>query len=55
MGSSDCETSLEISKMASGRNVIAIVDDDPQLLDALGVLLSVFGYRTELFTSAAAF
>jgi FixJ family two-component response regulator len=41
--------------MAIWQNVIAIVDDDPQLLKALGLLLSVFGYRTELFASAGEF
>ena len=41
--------------MARRRNVIAVVDNDRQLREALGLLLSVFGYRTELFASAGQF
>ena len=37
------------------QNVIAVVDDDSQLREALGLLLAVFGYRTELFASAEQF
>lgn len=31
--------------------VIAIVDDDPRIRDALDLLLSSYGYKTELFAS----
>jgi FixJ family two-component response regulator len=41
--------------MDSRRNVIAVVDNDQQLRGALGLLLSAFGYRTELFASAEEF
>ena len=37
------------------RNVIAVVDDDQQLRELLGLLLSIFGYCTELFASAEEF
>jgi len=36
-------------------DVIGIVDDDPGIRDALDLLLSSYGYRTELFTSAEEF
>ncbi len=35
--------------------VIAIVDDDPGVLEALDLLLSAYGYETELFGSAGEF
>jgi len=36
-------------------HTIAVVDDDPHLGKALARLLSVLGYRVELFASGAAF
>jgi FixJ family two-component response regulator len=41
--------------MTERQNVIAIVDDDPGMRDALELLLSSLGYRTELFASAEEF
>ena len=41
--------------MAAERNVIAVLDDDPALRLALGDLLSLSGYRTELYASAEEF
>jgi FixJ family two-component response regulator len=41
--------------MRERRNVIAIVDDDPGMLDALDLLLSSLGYQTEMFASAEEF
>lgn len=41
--------------MAKGEQTIAVVDDDPSVRKALARLLSVFGYRVELFASAEAF
>jgi len=41
--------------MKKDQNIIAIVDDDPDLRDALDLLLSAQGYRTELFSSAEQF
>lgn len=41
--------------MAKQRNVIAIIDDDPDLRDAIDLLLSLHGYRTQLFASAEEF
>jgi len=41
--------------MAAERNVIAIVDDDPAMRLALEDLLSLSGYRTELYASAEEF
>ena len=41
--------------MATERNVIAIVDDDPSMRGALENVLSAFGYRTEVYASAEAF
>jgi FixJ family two-component response regulator len=40
---------------ASSQMTIAVVDDDPSVRKALARLLSVFGYRAELFASAEAF
>jgi FixJ family two-component response regulator len=36
-------------------DVIGIVDDDPGIRDALDLLLSSYGYRTELFATAEEF
>jgi FixJ family two-component response regulator len=41
--------------MAAERNVIAVVDDDQDMRLALGDLLSLSGYRTELYASAEEF
>ena len=41
--------------MATCGHTIAVVDDDPSVRKALARLLSVFGYRAELFASAEAF
>ena len=41
--------------MATQRNVIAIIDDDPGIRDALEHMLSAFGYRTEIYASAEEF
>jgi FixJ family two-component response regulator len=41
--------------MATSRNVVAIVDDDPGMRGALENLLSAFGYRTEVYASAEEF
>ncbi|HEY2756725.1 MAG TPA: response regulator [Pseudolabrys sp.] len=41
--------------MRERRNVIAIVDDDPDMRDALDLLLSSLGYQTESFASAEEF
>ena len=38
--------------MYQQNDVIGIVDDDPGVRDALDLLLSSYGYRTELFASA---
>ena len=41
--------------MAVKRNVIAVVDDDLGILDAIELILSSYGYHTELFASAEEF
>jgi FixJ family two-component response regulator len=41
--------------MRTQRNVIAIIDDDSVLRDALGNMLSSLGFRTELYASAEEF
>jgi FixJ family two-component response regulator len=41
--------------MREQRDVIAIVDDDPGMRDALDLLLSSLGYQTEVFASAEEF
>ena len=41
--------------MPKNEQTIAVVDDDPSVRKALARLLSVFGYRVELFASAEAF
>ena len=40
---------------AGSQLTIAVVDDDPSVRKALARLLSVFGYRAELFASAEEF
>ena len=46
-----CVTSSE----RSSENTVFIVDDDPAVRDALGLLLSLRGYRSAFFADAAAF
>ena len=41
--------------MAAPRNVVAIVDDDPGMRQALESMLSAFGYATETYSSAEEF
>ena len=41
--------------MGPEQKTIAIVEDDPTVREALGELLSMLGYRTDLFTSAEEF
>jgi FixJ family two-component response regulator len=41
--------------MNERRNVVAIVDGDPDMRDVLELLLSSLGYRTESFASAEEF
>jgi FixJ family two-component response regulator len=41
--------------MVEQPSVIAVVDDDPTIREALERLLSSYGYRTELYSSAAEF
>ena len=41
--------------MAPSRNVVAIIDDDPGMRQALENMLSAFGYRTEIYASAEEF
>lgn len=41
--------------MTTREHTIAVIDDDPSVRKALRRLLSVFGYRVELFASAAEF
>jgi len=41
--------------MNRSERVVYLVDDDPAVRDALGLLLSLHGYRTALFADAAAF
>jgi len=43
------------STMEKRRNVIAIIDDDSGMRDSLEDLLSVFGYRAEVYSSAEGF
>ena len=40
---------------SKGREVIAVVDDDPLVREAMDGLLSSLGYRVELYASAAEF
>src|SRR5271166_181570 len=53
-----CELRLgrksEISLLAR-QKVIAVVDDDPSTLDAIGLLLDAHGFAAQLFSSAEAF
>jgi FixJ family two-component response regulator len=41
--------------MATERNVVAIIDDDPGMRQALQNLLCAYGYRTEVYASAEEF
>jgi FixJ family two-component response regulator len=41
--------------MAQGSKVIAIVDDDQAMLDAIEVVLTAKGFAVQVFTSAEAF
>jgi FixJ family two-component response regulator len=41
--------------VAMERSIVAIVDDDPEILSLMASLLSTAGYRTELFASGKAF
>ena len=41
--------------MAAHRSVIAIIDDDPGMRDALERMLSALGYCTEIYASAEEF
>jgi FixJ family two-component response regulator len=41
--------------MSPIHTVVAIIDDNAGILDAMRRLLSAYGYRTELYGSAAAF
>lgn len=41
--------------MSTARKVIAVIDDDEIMLEALERLLSSLGYQTELYESAEAF
>jgi FixJ family two-component response regulator len=41
--------------MLTAPKVIAIIDDDPSMLDAMGNLLSLMGYQTERYASAEEF
>jgi FixJ family two-component response regulator len=41
--------------MATRRNLVAIVDDDPDLREALGQMLEMSGYAVELYASGEAF
>jgi two-component system, LuxR family, response regulator FixJ len=41
--------------MAMRRKVVAVVEDDPDLRDAIDSLLSAYGYDTELFETAEEF
>ena len=45
----------KVGLMATPRNIVAIVDDDPEIREALESMLSSFGYRTELYASAEEF
>ena len=41
--------------MVRNRNIVAIVDDDADMRDALEMMLSLEGYQTELFSSGKEF
>jgi FixJ family two-component response regulator len=41
--------------MLKRRAVIAVIDDNPDFVDAIDSLLSSYGYDTELYASAEAF
>ena len=50
-----CVTRSERNSESSSDNTVFIVDDDPAVRDALGLLLSLRGYRSAFFADAAAF
>src|SRR5271154_5984461 len=41
--------------MPTKRKVVAVIDDNPGILGAMGRLLSAFGYDSELYASAKEF
>jgi FixJ family two-component response regulator len=41
--------------MSDEKTIVAIVDDDPEIRDAMATILSAFGYDTETFDSAETF
>jgi FixJ family two-component response regulator len=41
--------------MSDEKTIVAIIDDDPEIRDAMETLLSAFGYGTETFGSAETF
>jgi FixJ family two-component response regulator len=41
--------------MLTQRAVVAVIDDNPEIVDAIDSLLSAHGYGTELYASAEAF
>ena len=47
--------SLQVLGRRKMLNVVAIVDDDPVVLDAVDQMLRSVGYDTELFTSGEAY
>jgi FixJ family two-component response regulator len=49
------QRSRDIILASERRKVIAVVDDDPLVREALDGLLSSLGYRAELYASAAEF
>jgi len=51
-----CSTAKYLSlEVTSGLPIIAIIDDDPDILEALDLMLSSHGYRSESFASAEDF
>jgi FixJ family two-component response regulator len=41
--------------MSDEKTIVAIIDDDPEIRDAMETLLSAFGYGTKTFDSAETF